>query len=158
MARKEIIDGKETWVFRKGATRAYPANHFSLKDTPFYETGHPILLPGNCVDGSLVMVAQPGAEKTCYSINHGAGRPMSRTKAKATFTQEDVNKSLDDRDILINCRNVPIDESQGAYKDFREVTNSVIEAGLASTVAWLRPMAVIKAEEMKRRKKKKKKG
>ena len=85
MARKEIIDNKETWVFRKGATRAYPKGHFSLKDTPYYDTGHPILLPGNCVDGSQVMVAKPGAEKTCYSINHGAGRPMSRTKAKATF-------------------------------------------------------------------------
>ena len=61
-------------MHRKGATRAFPANHFALKDTPFYETGHPILLPGNPTAGSCVMVADPGADKSCYSVNHGAGR------------------------------------------------------------------------------------
>src|SRR5439155_23769931 len=53
IARKELLpDGRggfagEGWVHRKGATRAFPANHPSLKNTPFAETGHPILLPGN---------------------------------------------------------------------------------------------------------------
>jgi len=53
IARKELLpDARggfagEGWVHRKGATRAFPANHPSLKDTPFAETGHPILLPGN---------------------------------------------------------------------------------------------------------------
>ena len=60
---KHIIGGveREVIVHRKGATRAFPAQHFALKGTPFYDTGHPILLPGNPEAGSVVMVAEPGA-------------------------------------------------------------------------------------------------
>jgi len=67
IARKELMsDGRggfagEGWVHRKGATRAFPAGHPSLKDTPFAETGHPILLPGNPTAGSVIMVADAGA-------------------------------------------------------------------------------------------------
>jgi len=50
--------GNKAWVHRKGATRAIPGGHFSLAGTRFAETGHPILLPGNPRDGSVVMVAQ----------------------------------------------------------------------------------------------------
>ncbi len=77
IARQEIVNNKLEWVHRKGATRAFPAGHPSLKNTLYAETGHPILLPGNPRDGSVVMVAQPDA-KTCYSVNHGAGRVMGR--------------------------------------------------------------------------------
>jgi tRNA-splicing ligase RtcB len=42
IARREIVNDQECWVHRKGATRAFPANHFALKDTPFCETGRPI--------------------------------------------------------------------------------------------------------------------
>ena len=45
IARKEIVNGKPTWVHRKGATRAFPAGHHALKRTPFADTGHPICCP-----------------------------------------------------------------------------------------------------------------
>ena len=38
IARKEIVDNRETWVHRKGATRAFPAGHHTLKRTPFDDT------------------------------------------------------------------------------------------------------------------------
>ena len=88
IARKEIVDNKPTWVHRKGATRAFPAGHHALRDTPFSETGHPILLPGNPRDGSAVMVADEGADKSCYSVNHGAGRVLGRRQAKKTLDQK----------------------------------------------------------------------
>ena len=68
IARKELLpDGHggfagEGWVHRKGATRAFPAGHPSLKDTPFAETGHPILLPGNPCAGSVIMAATPARQ------------------------------------------------------------------------------------------------
>ena len=80
IARKEVVDNQVCWVHRKGATRAFPAGHFSLKDTVFANTGHPILLPGNPVSGSVVMVANKGAKGSCYSVNHGAGRALGRKK------------------------------------------------------------------------------
>lgn len=144
IARREVVDDRPAWVHRKGATRAFPAGHHELKDTPFAETGHPILLPGNPLDGSVVMVAQPGAEKSCYSVNHGAGRRMGRKHAARTLDQSTVDATLEQHDVLTNCRTYPIDEAPAAYKDFNEVLNSVEQAGLAKPVARLRAKFVIK--------------
>ena len=146
LAQEEEVPslGGKAWVHRKGATRAFPAGHHGLKGTRFAETGHPILLPGNPQDGSVVMVAEAGAEKSCYSVNHGAGRAMGRKAAARTLDQTTVDRSFEDRDILTNCRLYPIDEAPAAYKDFKEVLRSVEAAGLASTVAKLDARFVIK--------------
>lgn len=144
IARKEIVDNQECWVHRKGATRAFPAGHHALKGTPFAETGHPILLPGNPQAGSVVMVADPGADKSCYSVNHGAGRQKGRKAAIRELDQATLNADFETADILTNCRNYPKDEAPAAYKDFNEVLRSVEQAGLASTVARLKARFVIK--------------
>ncbi len=144
IARREVVDNQQTWVHRKGATRAFPAGHFALKDTLFYNTGHPILLPGNPQAGSAVMVAEPGAAKSCYSVNHGAGRAMGRRAAIRALDQKEIDQSFHDLDILTNCREYPKDEAPAAYKDFNEVLRSVELAGLASTVANLKARFVIK--------------
>jgi RNA-splicing ligase RtcB len=89
-------------VHRKGATRAFPAGHPALKDTPFAATGHPILLPGNPTAGSCIMVADPGAEKSCYSVNHGAGRAKGRKPAIRELDQKTVDDEFTARDILTN--------------------------------------------------------
>jgi len=144
IARLERVDGRESWVHRKGATRAFPAKHYSLKETPFYETGHPILLPGNPAAGSCVMVADAGAEKSCFSVNHGAGRRKGRKAAIRELDQKTVDDEFTAGDILTNCRVYPKDEAPAAYKDFNEVLKSVKLAGLASEVARLRARFVIK--------------
>ena len=144
IAREEIVDNQKTWVSRKGSTRAFPAGHHDLKETPLYATGHPILLPGNPESGSFIMAAEPGAVKTAYSINHGAGRSMGRNASKKALNQKEVNEQMDKADILSNCRNYPVDESKASYKDFDEVTKSVEEAGLAKSIARLRTRFVIK--------------
>ncbi len=144
IAREEIVNNQPQWVHRKGATRAFPGGHHALKDTPFYETGHPILLPGNPRDGSVVMAALPGAEKSCYSVNHGAGRRMGRKAAFRNLDQATVDKDFTDYDILSNCRTYPRDEAPDAYKDFAEVLRSVEAAGLAHQVAKLDARFVIK--------------
>ncbi len=144
IARKEIVDNQVAWVHRKGATRAFPGGHHALKDTPFADTGHPILLPGNPRDGSCVMVADEGAKASCYSVNHGAGRALGRRAASRTLDQQVIDKEFDDHDILTNCRKYPRDEAPAAYKDFNEVLASVKQAGLASEVARLKARFVIK--------------
>ncbi|MGB0992203.1 MAG: RtcB family protein [Akkermansiaceae bacterium] len=144
IARQEMVNDQFQWVHRKGATRAFPAGHYSLKDTPFSKTGHPILLPGNPRDGSVVMAALNGAEKSCYSVNHGAGRSLGRGQAFRTLDQKKVDTELDENDILSNCRKYPRDEAPDAYKDFNEVVKSVEKAELAHTVAKLDARFVIK--------------
>ena len=150
IARKELLpDGHggfmgEGWVHRKGATRAFPARHPSLKKTPFAETGHPILLPGNPASGSVIMVADAGAEKSAYSVNHGAGRCMGRKAADRALDQKTVDDEFLAHDILTNCRLYPKDEAPAAYKNFDAVLDSVKTAGLASEVARLKARFVIK--------------
>ncbi len=144
IARKEVVDNRVAWVHRKGATRAFPAGHHALRGSPFADTGHPILLPGNPQAGSAVMVAEPGAEISCYSVNHGAGRQLGRKAAKRALNQAEIDRSFVDADILTNCRTYPVDEAPAAYKDFDEVLRSVKSAGLASEVARLKARFVIK--------------
>ena len=144
IARREPVGGRDAWVHRKGATRAFPAGHPSLAGTPFADTGHPILLPGNPQAGSCVMVAEPGAVLSCHSINHGAGRAMGRRAAIRALDQKTIDEALLEHDILSNCRQYPRDEAPAAYKDFDEVLRSVTLAGLASEVARLRARFVIK--------------
>lgn len=144
IARREVVNNEVAWVHRKGATRAFPAGHHALKGTRYEATGHPILLPGNPRDGSVVMVAEPGAAKSCFSVNHGAGRALGRKRAIRELDQKTVDSELDTHDILSNCRQYPKDEAPAAYKDFGEVLRSVEQAGLARTVAKLKARFVIK--------------
>ena len=141
---EEVVDGHKALVGRKGATRALPAGHHGLKGTRYADTGHPVLLPGNPLAGSYLMVGQPEAAKTAFSINHGGGRQMGRNHAKRTLNQAAVDKELFDADILYNGRTYPIDEAPAAYKAFDQVTASVEQAGLAKVVARLRARFVIK--------------
>ncbi|QDV46006.1 RNA-splicing ligase RtcB [Stieleria neptunia] len=144
IARQEPIDGQVQWVHRKGATRALPAGHSQLLGTRFESTGHPILLPGNPRDGSSVMVANVGAAAAAFSVNHGAGRRLSRTKAKKQLLQHEIDRGLAEHDVVSNCSVYPRDEAPDAYKDFEEVLRSVRQAGLAEEVARLKAKFVIK--------------
>lgn len=144
IARREIVENRQAWVHRKGATRAFPAGHHALAGTMYAETGHPILLPGNPQAGSAVMVADEGAKLSCYSVNHGAGRMLGRKRAIRELDQRAIDQSFDAADILTNCRSYPKDEAPAAYKDFDEVLKSVKTAGLATEVARLKARFVIK--------------
>jgi len=156
IGRRELhIDGPvggkvsgSQWVWRKGATRAFPAKHPSLGDTRYYQTGHPVLLPGDPASGSFIMVGAAGGHKTAFSINHGAGRAMGRKEAKRVLSQASVEAALLDGDILSNCRTYPVDEAPAAYKNFGDVIASVEGAGLASAVAKLSARFVIKDADL----------
>ncbi len=123
IARKELLpDGRggfagEGWVHRKGATRAFPAGHPSLKDTPFAETGHPILLPGNPTAGSVIMAANAGAHVAGYSVNHGAGRAMGRKAADRALDQKTVDDEFVANDILTNCQLIGIRRRPSSFRN-----------------------------------------
>ena len=67
------------------------------------------------------MVAEPDAVKSCYSVNHGAGRQLGRKEAIRQLDQQQIDSQFDTEDILTNCRQYPKDEAPAAYKDFNEV-------------------------------------
>jgi tRNA-splicing ligase RtcB len=135
----------DVWVHRKGATRAFPAGHPALAGTPWQDTGHPVLIPGSNRGKSYILSPLPGAERSGYSVNHGAGRRMSRGEALRQLDQQKVNEQYRRAGVVVNTDgDVPLDESSHCYKSPEEVVDAVVAAGLASIVHTLWPLASIK--------------
>lgn len=144
IAKWELYGKKKALIHRKGATRALPAKH-EQNPKHYLETGHPTLVPGSMGTSSYVMVGLPDAKETYFSINHGAGRSMSRSEAKRTVKKEEFEKKMGE--ILYNKPfHVIADEAPQAYKDIDLVIETLVEANLSKKVCRLRPLAVIKGD------------
>ncbi|HEX8852536.1 MAG TPA: RtcB family protein [Pyrinomonadaceae bacterium] len=144
----------DVWVHRKGATRAFPAGHPALAGTQWAETGHPVLIPGSNKDWSYILRPLAGAERSGYSVNHGAGRRLSRGEATRTLSQRAIDDEYAAAGIIVNTNGrVPLDEAAPAYKSAQEVVEAVVTAGLAEIEHQLWPLASLKgADERKGRK------
>lgn len=145
---KHKIDGKEkdVVVHRKGATRAFPANRDEIPQK-YRDIGQPVLIPGSMGTGSWILLGKPNSMNLSFgSTAHGAGRMMSRSKARRQYTEEQVKKSLNDKGIFIKSltRDGVVEETPEAYKDVDAVVNVSHELGIATKVAKLVPIGVIK--------------
>jgi len=133
-------------VHRKGATRAFPAGHPAIPEK-YRAIGQPVLIPGDMGRYSFVMVGARGSiEQSFGSCCHGAGRRQSRTAAKKSITGNELIKLLEARDITVrvHSKNLLPEEAPLAYKDAQQVVNVVHNAGLATLVARLKPIIVVK--------------
>lgn len=133
-------------VHRKGATRAFPAGH---PQTPkkYQDIGQPVLVPGDMGRYSYVLAGLPGAmEQTFGSTCHGAGRMLSRTKAKQSTKGRAIERELEDRGIYVKSRGRATlhEEVSEAYKDVSLVVDICEKAGISKKVAKLHPVGVIK--------------
>ncbi|MCA1592369.1 MAG: RtcB family protein, partial [Acidobacteria bacterium] len=145
----------EVWVHRKGATRAFPAGHPALKGTHWEQTGHPVLIPGSNKDWSYILRPLEGAVRSGYSVNHGAGRRMSRGAATRTLSQRQMDEEYAQAGIVVNANGrVPLDEAAPCYKSSQEVIEAVVGAGLAEVEHRLWPLASLKGVDERRRGKK----
>lgn len=133
-------------VHRKGATRAYPPRHSEIPSI-YREIGQPVLIPGDMGRYSFVLVGtQRAMEETFGSTCHGAGRLMSRHRAKRACRGRNIEHELEERGIYVRgaSRDTVVEEVPEAYKDVAEVVDVVHNAGISKKVAKLRPMGVIK--------------
>jgi RNA-splicing ligase RtcB len=105
-ARREVHDGVELWVTRKGAISA--------------REGELGVVPGSMGTGSFV-VRGLGNPASWMSAAHGAGRAMSRGEARRRFTEEDMERAMAGRTWLRRRARELIDEIPGAYKDLDTV-------------------------------------
>ena len=145
---KHKVDGKErnVVVHRKGATRAFPANRNEIP-SKYRDLGQPVLVPGSMGTSSWILLGQPNSMDLSFgSTAHGAGRTMSRSKARRNYTEENVKKSLNDKGIYIKAltRDGVVEETPQAYKDVDAVVNVSHDLGIATKVAKLVPIGVIK--------------
>lgn len=133
-------------VHRKGATRAFGPGSPELP-SEYKEIGQPVLVPGSMGTGSWVLIGtRESMVKSFGSSCHGAGRRLSRARARRDERPESLRERLERQGVILELRS-PTDlaeESPQAYKNVDEVVDTVVSAGLAGKVAHLRPIAVVK--------------
>ncbi len=142
------VDGKEieVCVHRKGATRAFGPGYPGLPGE-YQKIGQPVLVPGSMGTASWVLVGtEESMERSFGSSCHGAGRTMSRSKAKKQIWGADLKQELEREGIEIRAGSLAglAEEAPAAYKDVNAVVQTVSGAGIAKKVAKLVPLAVIK--------------
>ncbi len=123
----------EVVIHRKGATRAFP--------------GQPVLIPGSMGTASYILVGQPGAMKQSFGSScHGAGRLMSRSRARSQIVANELLERLHKLGIIAEAGSAKglVEEAPEAYKDVDAVVDVVDRAGIAKKLARLRPLGVIK--------------
>lgn len=143
-----MVDGEklEVCVHRKGATRAFGPGFEGLPEE-YRPIGQPVLVPGSMGTASWVLVGTQGSmERSFGSTCHGAGRVMSRSRAKKTVRGQELKETLQSRGIQVRAGSMAglAEEAPQAYKDVDEVVETVAGAGIARKVARLVPVAVIK--------------
>ena len=143
----EVDGSKERlYVHRKGATRAFGPGRPEIPKA-YRDAGQPVLIPGSMGTASYVLCGSEGAmELTFGSACHGAGRIMSRTQAKKTYSGLDVKDSLSKRGITVMATNPKMlaEEAPEVYKPSSEVVDVVHNLGIARKVAKLMPLGVSK--------------
>jgi tRNA-splicing ligase RtcB len=127
-AAREHHFGREVWVHRKGATRAF--------------AGEAGIIPGSQGSRSYI-VRGLGNEQSFKSCSHGAGRVLGRKEAQRVLDLETEVRRLDARHILHALRGRrDLEEAPGAYKDIATVIAN--QRDLVEVVVELQPLAVLK--------------
>ena len=142
------INGKKQRLFvhRKGATRAFGPGHPDIPEE-FRHIGQPVLIGGSMGTASYILTGTNESEQRAFSSAcHGAGRAMSRHKAKKQWHGRQLIDELAAEGIAIRSPSLRgvAEEAPGAYKDVSAVVDSADMAGLARKVARLKPMICIK--------------
>ncbi len=99
-------------IIRKGAIAAHK--------------GEKVLIPINMRDGSI-LAAGKGNPEWNYSAPHGAGRIMSRTKAKNTLSLEEYKRSMEGI-YTTSVNEATLDEAPGAYKSLEDIIEVIKES------------------------------
>ena len=142
------VDGvsTEVCVHRKGATRAFGPGAEGVP-REYAAIGQPVIIPGSMGTSSYLLHGTTTAmQKTWGSTCHGAGRVLSRSKAKKEVSGKELRERLAGEGILVRAHSdaALAEEAPTVYKPSREVVRVVHEAGLSDIVARLEPLGVIK--------------
>jgi tRNA-splicing ligase RtcB len=146
LASFEEFGSRTLCVHRKGATRSLGPGDRRLPAV-YRDVGQPVIIPGSMGTASFVLVGTAESrERALSSTCHGAGRAMSRTKAKKVMTGQELARDLANRGIALAPTNMGLlsEEAPHAYKDVSEVVRVCEEAGLSRIVARLGPVGVVK--------------
>lgn len=142
------VDGKmkKVLVHLKGATTSVGPGYERLTK-PYKDIGSPIIIGGSMETGSYLFVGTKKAEEDTFGTTiHGAGRTMSRTKARKSIRGEQLQRDMEKRGIYVKGVSMSglAEEAGFAYKPLEKVAESVVKAGISKPVFLLRPIANVK--------------
>jgi tRNA-splicing ligase RtcB len=146
VAKVERHGGREVLVHRKGATRSFPAGSHEIP-VDYRAVGQPVFIPGSMGTASFVLGGEPGSMARSFGTTcHGAGRAMSRTRARKRISGGELRRRLEAQGIAVRCPSNRglAEEAPFAYKDVERVVDVVERAGLARRVVRLVPIGVVK--------------
>jgi len=146
VAKTECHHGRDVCVHRKGATRAFAAGSTEIPKE-YRDVGQPVFVPGSMGTASFVLVGRPGAMELSFgTVCHGAGRRLSRTAARKRIGGHELRRQLGEQGIVVRSPSAKglAEEAPFAYKDVDRVVGVVERAGLATRVARLTPLGVVK--------------
>ncbi|WP_171049011.1 RtcB family protein [Rhizobium sp. MHM7A] len=137
---------------RKGACPARGPGE--LEGSPYHWLGEPVILPGSMGDGTWLLKGC-GSVDGLQSAAHGAGRKLSRQEARhqavipsalRVVGPVDLNAAaLKSRpDIRKEASGRLLEEAPGAYRSIDDVVDPMVDAGLVSRVAKIRPILTVK--------------
>lgn len=136
---------KKVYVHRKGATRSFGPGR---KEVPlkYRDVGQPVLIPGDMGTESYLLHGTDKAEETFGSTCHGAGRVLSRTRARKNWRGEDIVRQLKNKGIYVHPASFKVvaEEAPSSYKDVRNVVDVAHGAGISRKVVKFVPLGVVK--------------
>ncbi|OVE78139.1 RNA-splicing ligase RtcB [bacterium F11] len=144
---EQVVKGvrKKLLVHRKGATRSYGPG-FDELPPDLKDVGQPVIIGGSMETGSYLLVGLSSSSEAFHTTAHGAGRAMSRTKAKKMFHGRTLQDKMINRGIYIRAASLSglAEEAGGAYKDVDDVVAAAEKSGLSRRVARFVPIGNIK--------------
>ena len=136
---RQELNGETVWLHRKGAVDA--------------EAGF-VVIPGS--RGSMSYVVKPTGDGAshAWSLAHGAGRKWMRSAARQRMRErfsvdELVQTRLGSR-VVCEERDLLYEEAPEAYKNIEDVIADLVDAGLVSVIATLRPLFTYKTRKVRR--------
>ncbi|WP_109511573.1 RNA ligase RtcB family protein [Pseudomonas ovata] len=132
MVLPDTVEGVAGWLHRKGAT---PADQ------------GPVVIPGSRGDYSYLVDAHP-SPLSLNSLAHGAGRKWQRTDCKDRLAQryslDQLKRTALGSRVICEDKALMYEEAPQAYKNIDSVVGSLVDAGLVTLLARLKPVLTYK--------------
>lgn len=129
----------DSWIHRKGSVTS---------------EGEFVVIPGS--RGALTYIVKPIGDgpSHAWSLAHGAGRKWTRTASRARmrerFSVQELQQTPLGGRVICEERDLLYEEAPAAYKNIDAVINDLVEAGLISVIATLRPLLTYKTRVQRR--------
>lgn len=138
---KPLLDCCHNYVERQG-------NQFLHRKGAVSALAGPVVIPGS--RGSLTYLVMPGADTALsgYSLSHGAGRKWARSLCKARiknkYEKDTLRQSRLGGHTVCHDTELLYQEAPEAYKNIEHIIAALVEHGLCTVIATLRPLVTYK--------------